>query len=474
MTLTPLDTASAIASRSGFKPPEPTLTFSSPPVVAPRPTAAPTGVEATAAGAAVSSQSPLGRGERSTLDMDSVYRAICEGKNRSEAVTQLVEQLAKWTPGVQVRCGLGSHRLRRVYDARLGWIGTESVLYRSLSTLWSELSATKRHEEPGLSMQVLKLAKAESGAVALVCFVGENLDPNFYKVLEQRERTLATLLWSRPRYAIPKWASTRGRPRVALLTALVMVCLLLLCPVPYRTSCTLVVQPVQERVLSVPFEATLEEVLVEPGDEVEKGQTLLQFDGRPIRLELQSIEAEIQSAMKQQDIALATGKIADAQLAQLKVQQLKRRKELLEQRLDRLSLVSPIDGMVVAGDLRKAIGSPMELGKVLLEIAPLDRVMIELEIPECEIGYVRPTDAVHLRVDSARVGTVDSNLQKIYPSAQLRDDDSVFVAPIELDNFERMYRPGMKGRATIYGPVRPWAWVHVRGLVEKITWMLGL
>ncbi len=218
----------------------------------------------------------------------------------------------------------------------------------------------------------------------------------------------------------------------------------------------------------------MEEVLVEPGDEVEKGQTLLQFDGRPIRLELQSIEAEVQSASKQQDVALATGKIADAQLAQLKVQQLKRRKELLEQRLNRLSLVSPIDGVVVAGDLRKAIGTPMELGKVLLEIAPLDRVMVELQIPEYEIGYVRPTDTVQLRVDSARVGTVDSNLKKIYPSAQIRDDESVFIAPIELDNLERMYRPGMKGRATIYGPIRPWAWVHVRGLVEKITWLLGL
>ncbi len=79
-------------------------------------------------------------------------------------------------------------------------------------------------------MQVLKLPKGESGAVALVCFVGEGLDPNLYKALEQHEQTLATLLWSRPRYAIPKWAATRGRPRVALITALVMVCLLLLCP----------------------------------------------------------------------------------------------------------------------------------------------------------------------------------------------------------------------------------------------------
>ncbi len=118
--------------------------------------------------------------------MDAFYRAICQGKNRSEAVTQLVEQMAKWVPGVQVRCGLGTHRLRRVYDSRLGWIGAESVLYRSLSTLWPELSATKHHDEPGLTMQVLKLPKGESGAVALVCFVGEGLDPNLYKSLEQR------------------------------------------------------------------------------------------------------------------------------------------------------------------------------------------------------------------------------------------------------------------------------------------------
>ncbi len=451
--------------RSGLKPPEPTLTFSPPPPVTPK----------RPADATISRPVVTGDGAAVIeFDFDALYRTICQGKDRSDAITQLVEQLAKLMPGVQVRCGMGTHRLRRAYDSRLGWIGAESVLYRSLASMWPELVATKHHDEPELRVKALKLPKGDSAWVVLVCFVGEGLDQELFRTLEQRETTLATLLWSRPKHAVPKWAAIRGRPRVALITALVMVVLLLMCPVPYRTACTLMVQPVQERVLSVPFEATLEEVLVEPGDEVEKGQTLLQFDGRPIRLELQSIEAEIQSASKQQDVALATGKIADAQLAQLKVQQLKRRRDLLDQRLGRLSLVSPIDGVVVAGDLRKAIGTPMELGKVLLEIAPLDRVLVELEIPEHEIGYVRSTDAVQLRVDSARVGTVDSNLQKVYPAAQIRDDQSVFIAPIELDNVNRMYRPGMKGRATIYGPIRPWAWVHVRSFVEKLTWLFGL
>lgn len=407
------------------------------------------------------------------LDFDSLYFAMSCGRSRLETTVKMSEWFAKSLPGIHVRCGLGSTRLRRFFDSRLGWLGSESNLQRELAASWERFSAEGAESCMTHSQAIIRLASPGRKQLALLCLSGERIPESLFRQIRQREATLGAILWSRPSIAMPDWSTTRGRPRVAISIAALMSVLLLICPVPYRTACTLRVEPIGARVVSAPFEATIESVLVEPGDRVAAGQPLVALDGRPLRLEQQSLDAEIQQATKQQDVALAAGRIAESQLAQFKCQQLLRQRELLERRLNQLSITSPIDGIVVAGDLRRSIGAPVEIGEVLLEIASLDRVIVEIEIPEREIGLVEDDSLVQLRVDAASLGTVDTAINQIYPAAQLRDDQSVFVAPIELDNSARQFRPGMRGRATVYGPIRPWAWKHLRGVLDQATWLLG-
>lgn len=416
-----------------------------------------------AAAAGVSPSSPL--------DFDDLYLRISGTRNRVEATARMVEWFAKSLPGTSVRCGLGSSRLRRFFDARLGWLGSESSLQRSMAGQWRAqlLDGAKSEGVPGHAM--IRLSREGRSQLALLTLEGDAVTESVFVALQIHERALAAVFWGRPRLALPEWSETRGRPRIAMFVAALMVVLLLVCPVPYPAACTVRVEPVDARVISSPFEATLESVEIEPGDQVEEGQLLVVLDGRPLRLEQQGIDAEIQQAAKQQDVAMAAGRIAEGQLAGLKVQQLQRRRDLLQRRLGQLNITSPISGIVVTGDLRRSIGAPLETGQVLFEIAPLDRVLLEIEIPEREIGLVNEDSPVQLRVESARTGNVTSMLTRIYPSAQLREDQSVFVAPIEMDNEGGHYRPGMRGKATVFGPVRPWAWRHIRGLVEQIAWL---
>jgi Barrel-sandwich domain of CusB or HlyD membrane-fusion len=409
-----------------------------------------------------------------SLDFDSLYLALSCATSRPDAMVKMVEWLAKALPGINVRCGLGTSRLRRFFDARLGWLGAESNLQRELAARWSEFNQANAKSSFTESQITIRLGRTRHANFALLCLSGERVSSVLYQQIHQHEAVLSSILWNRPVVAIPDWSATRGRPRLAIAIAGLMFMLLLVWPCPYRTTCTVRVEPVGARVVSAPFEATLESVSVEPGDEVIAGQPLVVLDGRPLRLEQQSIDAEIQQATKQQDVAIAAGKIAEAQLSQFKCQQLRRQRELIERRLGQLHIVSPINGVIVAGDLQHSVGVPLEIGQILFEVAPLDRVIIEVEIPEREIGLVQEDSAVQVRVDSARVGTVDAVLSKIYPSAQLRDDQSVFVAPIEIENQSRQYRPGMRGKATTYGPIRPWAWSYLRGIFEQTTWLLGI
>jgi multidrug resistance efflux pump len=419
------------------------------------------------------SSSPVPSPAPLQINFDALYVELSGASSRAVAVVKMVEWLAKALPGLQVRCGIGTSRLKSFFDARLGWLGAESTLQRTVAENWTTHCESETGFSVGDSQVVIRLEQKQQRNVAILCLAGDRIPGAVFEQLCGHAATISAILWSRPLFALPVWSATRGRPRMAIFAAACMLMLLLVWPANYRAACTVRVEPIGARAVSSPFQAILESVFVEPGDEVTQGQLLVVLDGGPLRLEQQSIDAEYQQSLKQQDVALAAGKVAEAQLAQFKCQQLRRQRDLIERRLGQLNITSPIEGVVVSGDLRHAIGSPLETGQVLLEVAPLDRMVIEVEIPEEEIGLVKDDSPVQFRVDSARVGTVDTNLARIYPSAQLREEASVFIAPIEIENESRQYRPGMRGKATVYGPIRPWAWSHLRGPVEQATWLLG-
>ncbi len=225
--------------------------------------------------------------------------------------------------------------------------------------------------------------------------------------------------------------------------------------------------------VATPFEATLLHANVKPGDTVKAGDILVQLDGRPLRLEREAIEAEIQQISKEHDVALATRRIADAQQTALKRQQLSRQYELLSQRLGQLEVISPIDGVVVSGDLERFVGSPLERGQTLIEVAPMDKLIIEVEIPEYEIGYVSKGAETRIKIDAIGGKSIRLPLEEVYPSAELRDDRNVFIGRIKIDNADQKLKPGMRGDATTYGPLRPWVWSWVRGGIERTLWWIG-
>jgi len=73
---------------------------------------------------------------------------------------------------------------------------------------------------------------------------------------------------------------------------------------------------------------------------------------------------------------------------------------ILNQRLKNLDVRTPINGIVVSGDLENSVGVPLELGQTLFEIAPLEAMVAEVGVPEAEADYVQPGMQVQLKFDS--------------------------------------------------------------------------
>lgn len=220
-------------------------------------------------------------------------------------------------------------------------------------------------------------------------------------------------------------------------------------PVDYRVTCDLELQPVSRRFIAAPFDAPLDECLVEPGDVVEVNQLLALLDGRELRWELSGVRADIAKATKEHNTHLSTQEFGKAAIARHEIDRLQNQAAMLEQRTQNLEIRSPIAGVIVAGDLKDTEGVPLETGQSLFEVAPLDRMVIEVSIPEEDVWHVKPDMSLRLRLDALPSETVDATILRIHPRAELRDHENVFVAEAELDNSDKRLRPGMRGDAKV-------------------------
>ena len=113
---------------------------------------------------------------------------------------------------------------------------------------------------------------------------------------------------------------------------------------------------------------------------------------------------------------------------------------------------------MISGDLEKAEGAPLTTGQSLFEIAPLDKMIVEVAVVEDEIAHVSPGMPVVIRLDAYPGQSWKATLQRIHPRSEIRDNESVFIAELTLTNPQGLLRPGMNGRAKITGKRHPLAW----------------
>ena len=245
---------------------------------------------------------------------------------------------------------------------------------------------------------------------------------------------------------------------------------LLAVPMPYRVKCECQIQPTQRRFVAAPYNGVLEKSLVEVGQIVAKDQVIATLEGRQLRIELAGLEADFKGAKRRRDSSLAKREIAQSQIAKSEMKGLSAKIQLLNDRIKNLDVRSPIDGVIVAGDLEKAQGAPLEMGQNLFEVAPLETMVAEIGIPESEIHYVKQEDSVALKINSFPYQTWSGKVQRIHPRAEVVSDETVFIAEVEIDNAAGELRPGMEGNAKISTRWSPLGWNLFHNAWESVRY----
>lgn len=235
--------------------------------------------------------------------------------------------------------------------------------------------------------------------------------------------------------------------------------LLLFLPVPYRITAEAIVKPDVTRFVVSRYDGLLLNTKVRPGDQVKKGQELARLDGREIEVEIAEVQAELDKANKLRDQATALGNTAAAQVARLDALRYKQQLIRLSQRKNQLVLTSPVNGIVLSGDLQRAEGSPVSRGQTLFEVAPLEIMDVEVTINEETISRISSDTEARIRFAAYPGKYWQQTFTSIKPRAQIRNNKNVFIGLLQFKNEDNKLRPGMQGSAKIHLGSKPLGWI---------------
>lgn len=259
-----------------------------------------------------------------------------------------------------------------------------------------------------------------------------------------------------------------SRPGIKLLVVLSAVLLLFLAlyPADYRVASQAVVEGEIQRVAVAPFQGYIRQAPARAGDIVKKGQVLAVLEDKDLRLERVRWESELEVSVRKEREAMAKADRVALRLASAQANQARAQLDLTLEKLSRVEVVAPFDGVVVRGDLSQELGSPVEQGKVLFELAPLDAWRVILKVDERDIAHVRLGEPGELVLTSLPGQAYPLTVKRITPVSVAEDGRNYFRVEAALadkaDQGAVTMRPGMEGIAKVSAGERSllWIWTH--------------
>jgi multidrug efflux pump subunit AcrA (membrane-fusion protein) len=263
------------------------------------------------------------------------------------------------------------------------------------------------------------------------------------------------------------------------------------CRMTYRVSAPFKFVAKERRTISAPFEgefeklATINGKLVEPGTVVKKGDVL----GWMRRDELASKERQARAKASEAHIRGSKfllnpdrngggSAAADAYAAQADEQAALAEAEQYRIQIEQAEIKSPMDGVVLTGDLKDKQGAKFDPTKDLFTIGRLDSLQAEINVNERDLQLVQEA------VKNGKKGEIATRseprnkypiaVDRIVPMGDVQEGANTFRVYANLEQIDPAWLPGMIGEARLEIEKKPLAWVWTHRLIDWLrlkTWL---
>jgi multidrug resistance efflux pump len=241
----------------------------------------------------------------------------------------------------------------------------------------------------------------------------------------------------------------------------------------YRVAAKTVIEGSIQRVAAAPFDGFILQSFVRAGDTVRAGEVLCRLDDRDLKLEQTRLISEREQLRRKHRQALAAQERSTMAILAAQIEQVEAMLSLIADKLSRATLLAPFDGVVVSGDLRQLQGTPVELGKVLFQIAPLDSYRVILQVEERDIDHLKIGQQGELTLSGIPQEYMDFSVEQITPVSTAQEGRNYFRVEARLHSPSERVRPGMEGVGKVIAGERKLIWIWTHNLINWLrlaTW----
>jgi multidrug resistance efflux pump len=443
--------------------------------------------------------------QRASVALDLIQTAQ-EHSTLDEAAIAVVNELATLSKADRVSLGIAQHgKLKLRAISRTAWFdrksqlvetlenameealdqeasiayppipaarGKVSVAHRDLasragaSTVVTVLIMSAGQPVGALTLERNEGAAFDADSITVCEAAGELLGPAFDAMLD-RERWLSGRLAE----TIRAWSRKLIGPRrpalkLGVLLALIAAVILSFADGEFRVSARTVVEGEIQRAAVAPFDGYIAQAFARAGDTVRQGTVLAVLDDRELKLERTRWESEREQAARKYHEALAKQDRASSRILAAQREQADAQLALAEEKLLRAQLIAPFDAVVVAGDLSQMLGAPIEKGKVLFELAPLDRYRVVLKVDERDISYLAAGQHGELGLTGITGGTLPFTVKTVTSVSTPQEGRNFFRVEAQLADTSTRLRPGMEGVGKVAIGERRLIWIWTRNFVN--------
>lgn len=292
--------------------------------------------------------------------------------------------------------------------------------------------------------------------------------------LKQTDRWFGARWLHRGRKALSKVVGAEHTgAKVAGLVAVILVLVLVFGKLPYRVEAPFLVRAAEVTQIPAPFDGFIDSVDIRVGDAAAPGQILLRLDERDLQVEEAESAADLRRYIAEAEQAESEQRLGDMRVAQQRAEQARASLELARFRISRAAIKAPSGGVIVGGDWRERIGSPVKRGELLFTITRLEELYPELKVNEADVHEVQSGATGEI----AFAGRPDLKfpiiIERVEPAAVADDAGNIFLVRANFaDGPQGWWRPGMTGLAKIDAGKRSILWILTHRAVDFLRMRL--
>ncbi|MCB1112471.1 MAG: HlyD family efflux transporter periplasmic adaptor subunit [Chlamydiales bacterium] len=265
-----------------------------------------------------------------------------------------------------------------------------------------------------------------------------------------------------------------GRQQIYIgLTGLLIFLFFVQVPVRVVAPCEIVAN--DPYLITAPLNGVIDHVAVDPGQYVQKGEVLLEYDKELPLQNLKIAQKQVEILEAEMKRARALGMKDPKSRTEIGVLALKLQKEqinldLAKWQAGKLALKAPIEGVVMLDNPDAWRGKPVQIGEKIMSINDPGATKVRIWIPEDDNVVLDPSVPIkiflNINPEVSRKATITYVANESTISAQHLPS---FVAEANWVDKPDDIKLGLKGTAILYGEKvslfyfivrKPWAWVR--------------